>query len=511
MAFRPETFSKRFRKPPEVWRGMPDDDVMKVLIPRTASYEDLSGFPIKEKKKKEQLVSVPDTVGLTYLQRSSGIFEATGTRVFLREGIVKRLIKAGKDLDKEFPGYKIGILEGYRPYEQQVKEFEEAKAAVINKAADAGEKLSDMQIKNLAHLRSAAPDVGGHVAGAAFDFMLVNPDGVQVQMGTAMSEWVDRSWQHHPDISEEGKRARETAARILAKYGIKIFEGEFWHGHYGDVEYAWLNNWKHAIYGPVVNFLDVEGFKKLSSKGRRFVNYLGRSLGSPLQLPSDQPLPDGLRDVDLSEPIGLQRNYQPSDGSPIMPMAERRTIFKRVGSIFSKTDHNLDLRRGPFVDAERGLNAFIRTNPTEIETITSLNDAIHGAGDMLSTIIERLGQETFRGEKQVHTLEIPLENGTITASCGVVPGLISIHRSSLHGDSSQMDYNVYIPMGEGNQLAPRDVDRGGMPWYYARNEKKGKNFNPESNPRNREDIQGYLGLVQRATKQLLQATQLLAA
>ncbi|HXB11076.1 MAG TPA: M15 family metallopeptidase [Bacteroidia bacterium] len=312
--FKPNTFNTRFSAPPEVRRGMGNPDIMRVLETRVATYEDLKGVKIRD--NGEPLVPVPNTAGLTYHQRGTGIYAATGPRVFLREGIVDRLVAAGRDLDREFPGYKFGILEGYRPLEQQKKEFAEAEAAVRNQAKS--EDLSEMEIKNRAHLRSAAPDVGGHVAGPAFDFMLLNSHGTPVRMGTGMSRWVDRSWQHHPDITKDGKRARATAANILAEHDIKIFEGEFWHGHYGDVEWAWLNNEPYAIYGPV-DFIDEERFSHLTdSRGRRFAEYIGSTLGQPLHLPSDQSLPDSLRSVDPSELVQLQRVHQPSWRSPRM-------------------------------------------------------------------------------------------------------------------------------------------------------------------------------------------------
>jgi hypothetical protein len=177
-------------------------------------------------------------------------------------------------------------------------------------------------------------------------------------------------------------------------------------------------------------------------------------------------------------------------------------LKRRKGSEHPLID-KLDLR------PQRKLTAFLAVKPDNIVSITPLNNTIRGVGDTIYKIIEERGFEKNLGGIPAHTIEMPLADGKIAAFYGVVPGLISIHRSFLEGREPQMNYHVYLPFGEGMQLIPVHAEKGNKPRYYARDEIRGVNFDPEHNPQDPQSIQGYLSLAQQATRDLLQAAGLL--
>ncbi len=239
-----------------------------------ATYEDLKAIPIEE--CGEPLVAIEQAPGLTYFQRSPGMVPDVGNKVFVRSGILEKLQRVGQAFTEKYPGYSIAVLEGYRPLGQQKKEFQETIQALKQQTKFAKVPDDDPELMNEAHLRVANPEVGDHVAGCGVDVVIIDENGVMVDMGTKMSEWVDESYTYSPFISQDGKNAREVLVEEMAAQEMDNFGAEFWHFMNGGRESAFLHGYDHAKYGPR-DFQDAELQRPVAEleRGMRFMRYLG--------------------------------------------------------------------------------------------------------------------------------------------------------------------------------------------------------------------------------------------
>jgi D-alanyl-D-alanine dipeptidase len=318
--------------------------VKETLEARMAKFEDLVTIPIDGKTDEEALVAIEEATGLTYFQRSPGLIENDGYKVFVREGILEQLKYAGELLEGNYPGYKLGVLEGHRSLEQQVKEFKVAVTELrkepehqdasslddllaMNMAEPTDEDIAnltteDKKLLNAAHLRSAAPAVGDHVAGCGVDLVIIDENGAMVDMGTEMSEWVDESYTFSPFISQDGKNARQVLLEIMAAAGFDNFEGEMWHFMSGGRESAYLHQLKKAKYGPKKHkdpALDGEladrEYGSIEAKRFRFMRHMATMIVATTALEErEKNKPEKKR----QEGPTIQRAYQPPKSSPKM-------------------------------------------------------------------------------------------------------------------------------------------------------------------------------------------------
>lgn len=317
--------------------------VIEQLESRFAKFEDLAKIPVVESDPPESLVPIEQAPGLTYFQRSPGLVPELGNQVFVREGISEMLKKAGEEMCQKYPGYSIAVLEGYRSLKQQTAEFNETVGKLLkdprfadassfdtlmaslaeekdDNASSTAETLTlstvDKQLLNEAHNRVAAPMVGDHVAGCGVDVVIIDENGVMVDMGTKMSEWIPESYTYSPFISENGMDSRTALLEVMVAAGFDNFEGEFWHFMSGGRESAYLHGDDTAKYGPT-DFEDAELQKPFSelSKGQRYIVGLGEQV-LLYELTKDSLEPKG---------TSMERAYlAPNDpGTPKMSMQPR--------------------------------------------------------------------------------------------------------------------------------------------------------------------------------------------
>jgi hypothetical protein len=313
--------------------------VKQELEARMAKFEDLVTIPINE--CNEPLVAIEKAPGLTYFQRSPGLIENDGYKVFVRKEISEQLKLAGEEMTKRYPGYSLGVLEGHRSLDQQVKEFNVAVTELRGKpeyeAASTLDTLlgmdmaqltdedianltpTDMALLNEAHLRSAAPAVGDHVAGCGVDLMIIDENGTMVDMGTAMSEWVDESYTFSPFISQDGKNAREVLLEVMAAAGFDNFEGEMWHFMSGGRESAYLHQLTEAKYGPVEHRdPELHGPLAENDPGLRFMRFMAAVIAQADKKPEE------LEHTIMERGTTMQRAYQSANDSPKIKMRPPR-------------------------------------------------------------------------------------------------------------------------------------------------------------------------------------------
>jgi zinc D-Ala-D-Ala dipeptidase len=204
---------------------------------------------------------------------------------YLRQGVVDRLLQAGRSLQSTHPGWKIQIFDAYRPLSVQAYMVDLAfQQAVQERSWDATQLTAAQRqaILEQVHTFWAVPNDNPatpppHSTGAAVDVTLVDGQGRGIEMGSAIDEMSPRSY---PDFFEEkaiakyaavGYDSREIAGSdrqqfqthrqilntAMTSAGFRQHLREWWHFSWGDQYWAWLDHQAHpqdgqARYGRAI-------------------------------------------------------------------------------------------------------------------------------------------------------------------------------------------------------------------------------------------------------------------
>ncbi len=175
-------------------------------------------------------------------QRDSG-----GAQFQLRQGVLDRLLDAQALLPD---GLRLLFVEGYRPPALQRRYFEEYSAELRARHPD----WSDDRLRSAAGRYVSPPDIAPHSAGAAVDLTLVDADGHELDLGTAMNANPEDSagacYTHADNIGAEARTHREILGKALSGAGLVNYPTEWWHWSYGDRYWALTTGAPAALYGP---------------------------------------------------------------------------------------------------------------------------------------------------------------------------------------------------------------------------------------------------------------------
>ncbi|SFT47576.1 D-alanyl-D-alanine dipeptidase [Actinopolyspora lacussalsi subsp. righensis] len=172
---------------------------------------------------------------------------AFASGVMVRSGLADRLDEARGALP---PGVDLRVLEGHRSVgdQQAIIDDYTGELRVLHPDAD------EAELDRLSSRFVAPVAVAPHVAGAAVDLTLVDEEGEELWMGTAVDATPERSdgacW-FDAEVDRTARRNRMTLARALGDAGLVNYPTEWWHWSYGDRYWALLTESGHAIYGPV--------------------------------------------------------------------------------------------------------------------------------------------------------------------------------------------------------------------------------------------------------------------
>ncbi len=176
---------------------------------------------------------------------------ADGAYAYLRRGLVQRLLFAQGCLPA---GYRLLLIEGYRPYELQEHYFTEYRKRL--EALDP--ELSVRESFQLASRYVSPPTIAPHVSGAAIDLTLVDSQRTPVDMGTPVNATPEDSagacYSGAGNISSQARHHRRMLATALEEAGLVNYPTEWWHWSYGDRYWAFVTDQPAAIYGPVRGF-----------------------------------------------------------------------------------------------------------------------------------------------------------------------------------------------------------------------------------------------------------------
>ena len=173
--------------------------------------------------------------------------DAEGAFAHLREGLATRLEEAQRQLPA---GYRLLIVEGYRPPVLQRRYFEEYK----DELRAAYPEMTPEELHSAASRYVSPIEVAPHTAGAAVDLTLCTDDGTELDMGTPVNATPEQSdgacYTDAPNISAEARRNREILGTALRAAGLINYPTEWWHWSYGDRYWAMTTGAPTALYGP---------------------------------------------------------------------------------------------------------------------------------------------------------------------------------------------------------------------------------------------------------------------
>jgi zinc D-Ala-D-Ala dipeptidase len=173
---------------------------------------------------------------------------------YLRQGVVDSLMVAQKQLQQNYPDWKIQIFDAYRPVEVQqfmvdytFAEIAKAQGYTLPVAEDKRQVILDKVYEFWAvpSLDRATPPP--HSTGAALDITLVDKHHQPIDMGSPIDEISARSY---PDFfansndpeAQEYHRRREVLKDAMMAADFQQHPNEWWHFSWGDQMWAWLTN-----------------------------------------------------------------------------------------------------------------------------------------------------------------------------------------------------------------------------------------------------------------------------
>jgi D-alanyl-D-alanine dipeptidase len=126
-------------------------------------------------------------------------------------------------------------------------------ATLAGVLAEADPDVTDEQlVGRLAAIVAATPKTAGHVAGAAVDITVRDPDGRALDRGGPYLNLSARMPMASPFVTEEQRDVRAFITGVMARGGLVAYPAEFWHYSLGDsLAAVVLGMPEPAVYGPV--------------------------------------------------------------------------------------------------------------------------------------------------------------------------------------------------------------------------------------------------------------------
>lgn len=161
---------------------------------------------------------------------------------FVREGVAERLNIAQKLLPK---GSRLMLRCGYRPLDIQKKRYFWMYNKLKNKNLNWNkEKLKEETSKCVAPIDIIPP----HSTGGAVDVSIISNSGKQLDMGSRLGTFTEKTYTYSNKISPFGKKNRKLLIKVMSKAGFINYPTEWWHWSYGDRYWAAVLKKKHSIY-----------------------------------------------------------------------------------------------------------------------------------------------------------------------------------------------------------------------------------------------------------------------
>ncbi|GAB4452093.1 MAG: M15 family metallopeptidase [Armatimonadaceae bacterium] len=204
---------------------------------------ELRSIPIRD--NGEELVDFLELCPCLLLDRPRFRYKR---ETLLRRGVAERLCLACQSLPS---GYRIAVVEGWRPPYIQKRMYERAWRMWQEKHPH----LSETALKRLTNRYTAPmnPRVPPpHTTGGAIDLVLTDADGKPLDMQSIYGEQDEKGFAFDaPNLSPEARKHRKILAEALIAQGITNYPAEFWHWSYGDQGWAYRGGHPQALYAAI--------------------------------------------------------------------------------------------------------------------------------------------------------------------------------------------------------------------------------------------------------------------
>ncbi|MFF3438966.1 M15 family metallopeptidase [Streptosporangium sp. NPDC002721] len=201
----------------------------------------VAAIPVEE--SGERLVDVRGR-----LRTDDRLADPEGAFAHLRLGLLTRLEEAQSQLPD---GYRLLVVEGYRPLATQKKIFDGYSAELRALHPD----MPPAELRAAASRYVSPVEIAPHTAGAAVDLTLATEDGTELDMGTRLNATPEESdgacYTDAPGLSPEARHNRKLLGVALDAAGLVNYPTEWWHWSYGDRYWALTTGAPAALYGPV--------------------------------------------------------------------------------------------------------------------------------------------------------------------------------------------------------------------------------------------------------------------
>lgn len=175
-------------------------------------------------------------------------------KMYLRSGVIAKLREAKKAL---LPGWNLKIWDGYRTLTTQKILYENYWQELKKEHPD----WTDAALAEAVEIFVSPPSIdpklpAPHNTGGAVDLTLVDPQGDDLEMGTAFDEFKEASYTEHY-VEGLFHENRMNLKELLEGVGFKNYHEEWWHFSYGDQAWALQSGVDTAIYGSMEYSLKV--------------------------------------------------------------------------------------------------------------------------------------------------------------------------------------------------------------------------------------------------------------
>lgn len=221
------------------------------LEEKMVKYVDLIQINVGE--NEEPFVSLDSiNIGNGYIKLSNEMEELLGPIIYVRKTIAEMLLKAQRELQRQFPNLSLYITYGYRSLEIQTQLF-------LKELSSQKYFTNPVELYEETHRYVAVPSVAGHPTGGAIDIIIkdLNTNRV-IDFGAKQYDFSNKKcYVFTTSISKRAIKNRLLLRNILLSVGFAPFDGEWWHFSYGDREWAFYYKKKKTIYNQI-------GYKDLS-------------------------------------------------------------------------------------------------------------------------------------------------------------------------------------------------------------------------------------------------------
>jgi len=218
-----------------------------------------STLPFEVRECGEGFGSIPHAAGSADVEMMFSDSKIAGDmdRVFfMREGLVKKVIDIGRDMNAR--GWILKIEDGYRSMEMQSQLVRKPELfdAILRKCTwENGGQIPpvEMVFRRAMVLIANLPKVGTHMSGSAIDVSVFRrDDGTEVWRGNSYLEMSERTPMRSPFIEAADLQNRLEITSMMESHGFIHFPYEFWHYNQGDaIGHVLGNQPAPARFGPV--------------------------------------------------------------------------------------------------------------------------------------------------------------------------------------------------------------------------------------------------------------------